>query len=64
MHRKPLSEGTALGLENWREIFSELIDLRGNPLLCITMKKYGIFIHICNYPLQYNLHIMNKCMDF
>jgi hypothetical protein len=46
MQRKPLSEGTAPGLENWRETFSELIDLRGNTLLWITRKKYGIYTYI------------------
>jgi hypothetical protein len=49
MQRKPLSEGTAPGLENWRETFSELIDLRGNTPLDNKEEIWNIYIYIITH---------------
>jgi hypothetical protein len=34
-------------ISNWREGPTTLIEVRGNPLLCIIRKKFGKYIYIC-----------------
>jgi hypothetical protein len=51
---KPLSEGTACKLEiRGKSTEHSLIELRGNPLLFITWKKFGLYMCVYTYIIYF-----------